>query len=193
MIPNMIISSPMNEEELRNLMYTAQEKNNGPFVIRYPKGYGVMTEMNKAFKAIQIGKGRMLLEGSDLAILSIGHVGNTVEEACKILEKEGIGVAHADIRFLKPIDKELLHKICKNHNKIITVEDGTIVGGFGSAVIEFISENGYNVKLIRLGVPDQFIEHGSQSELYHECGFDVQGIIHTVRSFVTPKMFSQAV
>ncbi len=193
MIPNMIISSPMNEEELRNLMFTAQEKNRGPFVIRYPKGYGVMTEWNKTFRSIQIGKGRMLREGSDLAILSIGHVGNYVEDACKILAEDGIGAAHADMRFLKPLDRELLHKICKGHKKIITVEDGTIVGGFGSAVLEFISETGYNIQVIRLGVPDHFIEHGTQGELYHECGYDVQGIINTVKNIVTPKIYSKAV
>lgn len=193
LIPDMTISAPMNEEELRNLMYTAQEKNTGPFVIRYPKGFGVLTDWKKTFKSIQIGKGRMLREGSDMAVLSIGHVGNVVEEACKILSEEGIGVAHADMRFLKPLDKELLHHICKNHDTIITVEDGTIVGGFGSAVLEFISENGYNVHLKRLGVPDHFIEHGTQSQLYHECGFDIQGILFSVRSLIKPKLLSKAV
>ncbi len=194
LIPNMIISAPMNEEELRNLMFTAQEKKSGPFVIRYPKGHGVMTDWNKPFRSLPVGKGRLLREGSDLAILSIGHVGNYVAEACNILADEGISVAHADMRYVKPLDKELLNHICRNHSKIVTVEDGTITGGFGSAVLEFISENGFNnVQVVRLGVPDHFIEHGSQQELYHECGFDIRGIVKTVKGFVTPKILSKAV
>ncbi len=181
-IPNLIVSAPMNEEELRNLMFTAQDENFGPFVIRYPKGHGVMVNWHSPFKKLPVGKGRILREGNDIAILSLGTVGNFVTEACKLLSLERIEVEHYDMRFLKPIDKELLHKIGKKFKSIITVEDGTIVGGFGSAVLEFMSDNGYNVHVKRLGIPDSFVEHGLQAQLYRECGYDVQGIIEAVMS-----------
>jgi len=192
-IPNLIIASPINEEELRNLMYTAQLENYGPFVIRYPKGQGVMVDWRKPFQKIPIGKGRVLRSGNDLAIITIGNTGNTVEEACKELANEDIDAAHIDIRFLKPIDTELLHKVCKKFETIITVEDGTINGGLGSAVLEFMADNGYQSKLIRLGVPDRFVEHGAPSQLSRECGFDVQGIVETVKSLVKPKVFSKVI
>ena len=189
-IPNMIVTAPMNEEELRNLMYTAQLRNNGPFAIRYPRGRGVMTDWHKPFREIEIGRSRKINEGTDIAILTIGHVGNIVGDAILRLEAENISVAHYDMRFVKPLDKECLHTIFKKFNSVITIEDGTVVGGFGSAVIEFMCENGYKADVKRLGVPDKFIEHGTQSELYKECGFDADSIYTTVKSMVKPRVFS---
>jgi 1-deoxy-D-xylulose-5-phosphate synthase len=183
-IPNMIVSAPMDEEELRNLMYTAQLENMGPFAIRYPRGNGVMVNWRKPFKRIKVGTGRIVKEGDDVAILSIGHIGNYAVEATKKLELEGISVAHYDMRFAKPLDKNLLHTIFKKFNKIITLENGTITGGFGSAVLEFMSEHNYQAQLKRLGIPDRFIEHGTQDELYKECGFDAEGIYNTAKQLV---------
>ncbi len=179
-IPNMIISAPMNEEELRNLMYTAQlPETNGPFSIRYPRGNGVMTDWRKSFQKITIGKGNRIQNGDDIAILTIGHIGNYAIAACKKLEEKGISVAHYDMRFLKPIDEELLHEVFAKHRKIITVEDGCIIGGMGSAVIEFMADNNYNAQVKRLGIPDKYIEHGEQAELHIECGFDTDSIVNT--------------
>ncbi len=192
-IPNLIIAAPMNEEELRNLMYTAQAENNGPFVIRYPKGQGVMTDWQKPFQKLPLGKGRVLRSGTELAIITIGTTGNFAEEACRILSLETIEAAHIDMRFLKPIDTELLHKVFKKFSTIITVEDGTINGGLGSTILEFMADNGYHADVIRLGVPERFVEHGSQVQLHRECGYDTQGIIETVKSLVTPKVFSKVV
>jgi 1-deoxy-D-xylulose-5-phosphate synthase len=189
-IPNIIISAPMNEEELRNLMYTAQLGNKGPFAIRYPRGRGVMTDWHKPFREIEIGRARKIIEGTDIAILTIGHAGNIVSDAILRLEAENISVAHYDMRFVKPLDKECLHTIFKKFNSVITVEDGTVVGGLGSAVIEFMCDNGYKADVTRLGVPDRFIEHGTQSELYKECGFDADSIYMTVKSMVKPRVFS---
>lgn len=189
-IPNITVSAPMNEEELRNLMYTSQLKDKGPFTIRYPRGRGVMSEWKTPFKEIPVGKGRLIRKGSDIAILSIGHIGNHVVEASKELEKKHIDVAHYDMRFVKPIDKDILHEIGKNFKNVITIEDGTVVGGFGSAVLEFMSENGYTVNIKRLGIADQFIDHGTPQELHRECGFDVEGIIKTVISMNKPNILS---
>jgi len=192
-IPNMIISAPMNEEELRNLMFTSQAENYGPFVIRYPRGSGVMTEWHKPFKLLPIGKGRMLRDGSDLAIITIGTVGNFAEEACRILSNEMIEAAHVDMRFLKPLDTELLHDIFKRFKTIITVEDGTINGGLGSTVLEFMCENGYHAHVKRLGIPDRFVDHGSQAQLYRECGYDTQGIVDAVKSLIKSKAYSSII
>jgi 1-deoxy-D-xylulose-5-phosphate synthase len=189
-IPDVIVSAPMNEEELRNLMYTAQLRNNGPFAIRYPRGRGVMTDWQKPFREIEIGKARKINEGSGIVILTIGHVGNLVNEAILRLEAENISVAHYDMRFVKPLDKECLHNIFKKFNSLITIEDGTVVGGFGSAVIEFMCENAYKAEVKRLGIPDKFIGHGTQKELYKECGFDPDGIYLAVKSMVKPRVFS---
>lgn len=175
-IPNLIVSSPMNEIELRNLMYTAQLPNKGPFSIRYPKGNGLTIDWQKPFEEIPIGKGRMLCEGNDIAFISIGVIGNKVSQAIKRLEKDGFTSTHLDVRFLKPIDQSALHEVFSRHRKIITVEDGTIVGGLGSAVMEFMADHHYSAKIIRLGIPDRFVEHGTQIELYHECGYDKEGI-----------------
>ncbi|MCZ4693341.1 1-deoxy-D-xylulose-5-phosphate synthase [Ancylomarina euxinus] len=175
-IPNMTISSPLNEEELRNLMYTAQLGGKGAFSIRYPRGTGRELNWRTPFKEIEIGKGQKLRVGKDLAILSIGPVGMQASDAIDELEKEGHSIAHYDMRFLKPIDKDLLHEVFKNHQNIITIEDGSIIGGLGSAVLEFMSDNDYSSRIKRLGVPDRWVEHGTQEELYRECGFDKEGI-----------------
>jgi len=184
-IPNLIVSSPKDEEDLRNLMFTAQLPQKGPFVIRYPRGKGIMPEWKTPFKEIPIGKGRTLKEGTDIAILSIGAIGNLVCNIWNKLDNDGISLAHYDMRFVKPLDEELLHQICKKFDLLITIEDGTIVGGFGSAVLEFMSENNYTSKLKRLGVPDKFIEHGTQPELYKECGYDEDAIYHHVKSLIS--------
>lgn len=180
-IPNLIIASPMNEEELRNMMFTAQNDKKAPYVIRYPRGNGVMIDWKTPFNVLPIGKGRIIKEGYGIAIISIGHIGNNVVKATQFLEKENIIVAHYDIRFLKPIDEELLHQIFRKFNTIITVEDGTIQGGLGSAVLEFMADNNYTAKIIRLGIPDRFIEQGSIAELQAECGFNVEGIIKIIK------------
>jgi 1-deoxy-D-xylulose-5-phosphate synthase len=184
LIPNMIIAAPMNEEEMRNLMYTAQLRNSGPFVIRYPRGQGVMPDWKRPFAEIEIGKGRLVREGKGLALLSIGHPGNLVAKAINSLEKEGLHPAHFDMRFVKPLDETLLHDICKNFDKIVTVEDNTVVGGFGSAVAEFLSRNQYTNTLQMLGIPDEFVEQGTQRQLYKECGFDPDGIASSIRAMM---------
>jgi 1-deoxy-D-xylulose-5-phosphate synthase len=189
-VPNMTVAAPMNEIELRNLMYTAQLEDKGPFVIRYPRGRGVTVDWKKPFEEIKVGTGRKIREGNDIAILTIGHVGNFANEAIDQLEALNYSIALYDMRFVKPLDKKLLHEVGKKFNNIITIEDGTILGGFGSAVLEFLNEKGYNTSVRRLGVPDRFIEHGSQDELYKECGYDVDGIVRTVKSVINPKILS---
>lgn len=185
-IPNMIVSAPMNEEELRNLMYTAQlEETPGPFSIRYPRGNGVMVEWKTPFRKIEIGKGRKVKDGKDVAILSIGHPGNLVTEAIEKLEQENISVAHYDMRFAKPIDEEMLHEVFSKFKKVITVEDGCIMGGMGSAVLEFMADNIYSAQIVRLGIPDEFIEHGEQNELYQECGFSPEEIAKATKEILT--------
>ena len=184
-IPNMVVSAPMDERELRNLMYTAQlEKNKFPFSIRYPRGRCVNVEWNVPFSELEIGKGRQISEGDDLVVLSIGHPGNAVASVIKKLSKENIAVSHYDMRFVAPIDKEILHSVFKKFSHIITVEDGILKGGFGSAVIEFMSDYGYQREVRRLGIPDYFVEHGTQEELQHECGFDADGIEIAIREII---------
>jgi 1-deoxy-D-xylulose-5-phosphate synthase len=180
-IPNMIVSAPMNEEELRNLMYTAQQENKGPFSIRYPRGNGVMTDWRRPLKEIEIGKARIICDGEDVAILSIGHIGNEAVKACLELNSEGIHPAHYDMRFAKPLDEGVLHHVFKKFKHVVTVEDGCIQGGMGSAVLEFMADNNYSCNVIRLGIPDRIIEHGEQPELWNECGYDVNGIISTIK------------
>ncbi len=184
-IPNMIVSAPMNESELRNLMYTAQlESTKNPFVIRYPRGEGVMPEWKTEMKEIKIGTGRKLKDGNEIAILSIGHPGNFAQTAVRELRTEGIESAHYDMRFAKPLDEQLLHEALKKFNKIVTVEDGTIVGGFGSAVLEFISKHNYKAEVKMLGIPDEIIEHGTLKELHHECHYDANAIADAVREML---------
>jgi len=175
-IPNMIISAPMNEEELRNLMFTAQEKTHGPFTIRYPRGKGVMPEWKTEFKSIEIGTGRKLRTGKNIAILSFGHVGNYASEVCNEYDKEGMHIGHYDLRFAKPLDQKMLHDVFQNYDHIITIEDGCISGGVGSSVLEFMADNQYNASVYRLGIPDEFIEHGPQIQLQADCGYDKESL-----------------
>jgi len=188
-VPNMIVSAPMNESELRNLMFTAQlDSTNNPFVIRYPRGEGVMPEWRTELKEIEIGKGRRLREGEELAILSLGHPGNFAASAIRDLKNEGLNLGHYDMRFAKPLDEELLHEVLSKYPKIITVEDGTVKGGFGSAVLEFANEQGYKNEVKILGIPDKIIEHGSLKELHRECGYDAQAIKQTVLEMMRGKI-----
>jgi 1-deoxy-D-xylulose-5-phosphate synthase len=171
----------MDEIELRNLMYTAQlPENKLPFSIRYPRGCGIKPNWKKPFEKIEIGKGRKLAEGTDVALLSIGKAGIFVKRAVKSLENRNISAAHFDMRFVKPIDKEMLTEVFENYKIIVTIEDGVIHGGFGSAVLEFMAENNYSATVKLLGIPDRFIEHGSTEDLYKECGIDVKGITNAV-------------
>lgn len=184
-IPNMIVCSPMNEEELRDLMYSSTlQENAGSWSIRYPRGEGVMVNWKTPFKKIKIGTGRKVKSGDDLAIISIGHIGNQALKACEELAKEGIQAAHYDLRFVKPIDELLLHEVFSKFKNVITVEDGCIQGGMGSAVIEFMVDQNYSSKVVRLGIPDRFIDHGTQAELQHECFYDLQAILETAHGMI---------
>lgn len=188
-IPGVIVSAPMDELELRNMLYTAQlEKIKAPFSIRYPRNKGVYTHWRKPFSEIEIGKARLIKDGNDVAILSIGHPGNYVKTASAILEEEGISVAHWDMRFVSPIDTDTLHTVFNRFKKIITVEDGILKGGFGSAVAEFMTDNKYHAELVRLGIPDYFVEQGTPEELTEECGFDVNGIVNAVKTITRKKI-----
>ena len=180
-IPNMIVSAPMDEIELRNLMYTAQlQENKQPFSIRYPRGCGIKPNWRRPFEKIEIGKGRKLADGNDIALLSIGKSGIFAKRAVKSLENKQISAAHYDLRFVKPIDKEMLTEVFENFKIVVTIEDGAIQGGFGSAVLEFMAENNYSATVKLLGIPDKFIEHGSPEDLYRECGIDAKGITNAV-------------
>jgi 1-deoxy-D-xylulose-5-phosphate synthase len=188
-IPNMIISAPMNESELRNLMFTAQlESTKLPFVIRYPRGEGVMPEWKTEMKEIKIGTGRKLKEGKDIAILSLGHPGNFAATAIRELRNDGLNPGHYDMRFVKPLDEALLHEALNKYEKIITVEDGTVEGGFGSAILEFMAQHGYKNDIKILGIPDTIVEHGTPKELQHECGFDAIAIADAVREMMKDKI-----
>ena len=188
-IPNMIISAPMNESELRNLMFTAQlESTILPFVIRYPRGEGVMPEWKTEMKEIKIGTGRKLKEGKDIAILSLGHPGNFAAAAIRELRNDGLNPGHYDMRFVKPLDETLLHEALSRYEKIITVEDGTIEGGFGSAVLEFMAQHGYKNDIKILGIPDRIVEHGTPKELQHECGYDAVAIADAARKMMKDKI-----
>jgi 1-deoxy-D-xylulose-5-phosphate synthase len=180
-VPNLVVSAPMNEEDLRNLMFSAT-LHEGPYSIRYPRGSGVMTDWKTPFRQIPAGQGRIVKEGEDVAILSIGHIGNYAVEACQALAAEGLNPAHYDMRFVKPLDEELLHEIFGKFKKVITIEDGCVMGGFGSAVLEWMADHNYQAQVKRLGIPDAVIEHGEQIELHRECGFDPEGIADAVRS-----------
>lgn len=182
-IPNMIVAAPMNEAELRNLMYTAQLPRDGQaFTIRYPRGQGVMPEWKTEMKKVAIGTGRKISDGEEVAVLSLGHIGNYVFDAKDELAKDGLNPAHYDMRFVKPLDEELLHDIFRNFKKVVTVEDGCVQGGFGSAILEFMADNQYTAQLTRLGIPDRIVEHGTQEQLHAECNFDAAGITNAVRT-----------
>jgi 1-deoxy-D-xylulose-5-phosphate synthase len=188
-IPNMIVSAPMNESELRNLMFTAQlESTKLPFVIRYPRGEGVMPEWKTEMKEIKIGTGRKIKDGADIAILSLGHPGNFAAAAIRDLKNDGVNPAHYDMRFAKPLDEEMLHEVFSKFEKIITVEDGTVVGGFGSAVLEFMNAHNYKAEIKILGIPDHLVEHGTPKELHHECGYDTEAIKQTVLEMMRGKV-----
>ena len=183
-IPNIVVSAPMNEEELRNLMYTSQLPNQGPFSIRYPRGKGMMVNWKTPFKEIKIGTGRKIKNGEDIAILSLGHVGNYAVNACKQLNTKGIDAAHYDMRFAKPLDSLLLHEVFGKFSHIITVEDGCVVGGIGTAIAEFMLDNGYSSSIKRLGIPDSYIEHGTQEELHAECEYDANAISKVAQEII---------
>jgi len=175
-IPNMIVSSPMDEVELRNLMYTAQLPNMGPFSIRYPRGNGSRVDWEKPFEQIAVGTGRKLRDGNRLAFLTIGPIGVKVERVCEQLEKLNIEAAHYDMRFAKPIDENILHEVFTKFDRVITIEEGTIIGGMGSAVVEFMATHGYSCRVVRLGIPDKFVDHGTQVDLYREVGINMSNI-----------------
>jgi len=190
-IPNLIISAPMNEQELRNLMYTAQlESTQYPMVIRYPRGEGVMPEWRTPFEEIKLGTGRKMKDGRDIAILTIGHPGNFATTAIRQLKLEGIEPAHFDMRFVKPIDEALLHEACQRYPYLITVEDASVQGGFGSAILEFMAREGYKNEVRMLGIPDQIVEHGTPKELQRECGYDAEAIADAVRNMLSTQLAS---
>ena len=180
-IPNMIVSAPMDEIELRNLMYTSQlDEINQPFSIRYPRGCGIKPNWKKPFEKIEIGTGRKLADGEDIALLSVGTAGIYATRAVKSLANKNISAAHYDLRFVKPLDKKLLVEVFEKFKYIVTIEDGVIHGGFGSAVLEFMAENNYLADIKLLGIPDNFIEHGTTEDLYKKCGIDTKGITKSV-------------
>lgn len=192
-VPNMTVSAPMNEEELRNLMYTAQLPNKGPFVIRYPRGNGVMPDWRRPFMEIEIGKGRLITEGEELAILSFGAIGNEAVKAVQHLNELGIHPAHYDLRFAKPLDESLLHQVFKKFNKIITVEDGSLQGGIGSAILEFMADHGYHSQVVRLGIPDKIIEHAEQNAQWKNAHYDATAIIAEAKKLCDGKLTSSMV
>jgi 1-deoxy-D-xylulose-5-phosphate synthase len=184
-VPNMIVAAPMNEAELRNMMYTAQlETHQLPISIRYPRGEGVMPEWRTEMKEIQMGKGRKLKDGEGVAILSFGHPGNFAASAIRELKNDGINPAHYDMRFAKPLDEELLHEVFTKFDKVITIEDGCIQGGFGSAVLEFMAAHNYNAQVKIMGIPDRLVEHGTPKQLYEEIGIDANGIAKVAREMM---------
>jgi 1-deoxy-D-xylulose-5-phosphate synthase len=184
-LPNMIVAAPMNEEELRNLMFTAQLPRDGKaFSIRYPRGQGVMPHWRTPMKEIIVGKGRKISDGEDVVILTIGHIGNYAAAVCQKLAEQSVLVGHYDMRFVKPLDEELLHEVFSHYKKIVTVEDGCVQGGFGSAILEFMADHNYVAEVRRLGIPDSVIDHGEQEELHQECNFDEDGIMKTVISML---------
>ncbi|WP_407523320.1 1-deoxy-D-xylulose-5-phosphate synthase [Lacibacter sp. MH-610] len=184
-VPNMIVAAPMNEAELRNMMYTAQlDTHTLPISIRYPRGEGVMPEWRTEMKEIEIGKGRKLKDGEGIAILSFGHPGNFAASAIRELKNDGINPAHYDMRFAKPLDEALLHEVFAKYEKVVTVEDGCVQGGFGSAVLEFMAEHNYKAEVKILGIPDRLVEHGTPKQLYDEIGIDANGIAKTVREMM---------
>ena len=183
-IPGLTIAAPMDEHELRKLMYTAQQPDMGPFVIRYPRGRGMLTDWKCEFEAIPVGKGRLLKEGKDMAVITLGPIGYKAQKAIERMESEtNLSIAHYDLRFVKPLDREMLDSIGKNFRKIITIEDGVLSGGAGSAVMEFMSDNGYNVDIKRLGIKNRFVQHGAVNELYRICGLDEESIYQFIKDF----------
>ncbi|NGM61083.1 1-deoxy-D-xylulose-5-phosphate synthase [Sphingobacterium sp. SGG-5] len=183
-IPNMTVASPMNEEELRNLMYTAQHDDMGPFVIRYPRGNGVTVDWKRPFKRLEVGKGRKIVDGEEVAILSFGPIGNEVSKAIVTLNAEGIYPAHYDLRFAKPLDENMLHEVFKKFQKVITIEDGCLPGGVGAAIVEFMTDHQYKNHIIRLGIPDTIVEHGEQADLRNIYRYDEKAIVEECRKLI---------
>jgi 1-deoxy-D-xylulose-5-phosphate synthase len=192
-IPNMVIAAPMTEPELRHLMYTAQlDKIDFPFSMRYPRGKGITVDWRQPMKEIPIGTGRKLRDGEKIAILTIGKPGVYAQEACQQLNSEDLYPAHYDMRFVKPLDEELLHEVFQNYDKVVTVEDGCIKGGFGSAVLEFMADNGYAAQVKRLGIPDRTVMQGKPEKLHKECGYDPEGIMQAVRESIEDRVMVEA-
>ena len=183
-VPNLVVAAPMNEEELRNMMFSASE-HGAPYSIRYPRGQGVMPDWRTPLEKITTGQGRIIKEGEEVAILTLGHIGNYAVSACEQLDKEGFKPAHFDMRFVKPLDSDLLHEVFGKFNKVVTVEDGCLMGGFGSAVTEWMIDHGYQAQVKRLGIPDEVVEHGTQLELHRQCGFDPEGIAAAVKNLAS--------
>jgi 1-deoxy-D-xylulose-5-phosphate synthase len=183
-IPNIIVAAPMNESELRNMMYSAQHNPQHPYAIRYPRGRGVLNKWHTDFEYIETGTGRLISEGEKIAILSIGHTGNFVQLAIAMLEPLEIKPAHYDMRFVKPLDDKLLHEVLKNFKQIICIEDGTMTGGFGTAIEEFAADNKYHVDIYKIGIPDSFVGHGEINLLYKTCGIDAENICNTIKTIL---------
>ena len=183
-VPNIVVSAPLNENELRNLMYTASTYTESAFAIRYPRGRTVGLDWNGQYETMEIGKGECLREGSDIAILSYGTIGNEAIKAAESLAEEGVEIGHFNMRFVKPLDKELIDEICTEYNRIITVEDGTVTGGFGSAITEYVSSKDRPVPVSIMGVPDRLVEQGKQEELYEEIGLNAAGIVRKVKQLM---------
>ncbi len=186
-LPNIVVSAPMDEQDLRNLMYTASLYQEGPFSIRYPRGKGAGVEISE-FQLIPIGSSRVIATGQDVAILSFGSIGNQVVKANELLQSAGIHTTHVDMRFVKPLDTDAIERAMISHHTIITIEDGTVIGGFGSAVAEYVSSKGWTGKIVMLGVPDIVVEHGTQEELWRDCGIDAPSIVNTVQSSLKPSL-----
>jgi 1-deoxy-D-xylulose-5-phosphate synthase len=183
-IPNVTVASPLNEHELRRLMYTAQLPGKGTFVIRYPRGRGVLADWRCPLEEVPVGRGRCLKDGTDIAVVTLGPIGNVAAKAIARAEAEnpGLSIAHYDLRFLKPLDTEMLHAIGRRFSRVLTVEDGVLAGGMGSAVLEFMAGNGYSPRVERIGIPDRFVEHGTVAQLYAECGMDADSIYNVITS-----------
>lgn len=184
-VPNLTIAAPFDEHYLRHLMYTAAYGNEGPFVIRYPRGQGVLKDWECEMQKLEIGKGRKLKDGKDLAVLSIGAIGNTAREAIHIVEDEGYSIAHYDMIFLKPLDTAILKEVAENFTHVLTIENGVINGGFGSAVLEYFADNNYlNINVVRAGIQDKFVTHGSVADLKKLCELDIQGLVKRMQSIL---------
>jgi 1-deoxy-D-xylulose-5-phosphate synthase len=191
-IPNMVVAAPMDEVDLRNMMYSASQKHSGPYSIRYPRGTGHMVDWKQPFKAIPLGQGRRLRAGADVAILSIGAIGTQATEACDALENRGISAAHYDMRFVKPLDEMMLHEVFGKFEQVITLEDGCVMGGFGSAVLEFMGDQGYQASVRRLGLPDRYVEHGTQAELYAENHYNAAAIVTAAEEMLSAAQIASA-
>lgn len=192
-IPNMTICSPLNEVEFRNMLFSAQHNVDGPVAIRYPRARGVMKEWKQDFAEIEKGTSQLLRDGDDLGFISLGPIGNEVSAAIDELEKLNLHISHLDLRFLKPLDEKLLKQFFKKHQKVITIEDGSVNGGMGSAILEFVSEKGIAAEIRRIGIPDRFVDHGTIEELYKECGMDRESIIHAAKAMIGSKVFFKAI